>query len=161
MLVNLEELWPTWLSVPSLTSSVDRVRAIFRIDGASGTGKSHRSLFRCGDGSPLQISWAFYCLLARFLKVGPVLNPAKKPVGGMIIRNLDLEVQTTNIPADPSPLEQGYRLKPYVDAEYLANFLETFTRILLDMSYHTASYGLVFQLSLIAYVSLVIFQFQY
>lgn len=140
MLVNLEELWPTWLSIPSLTSSVDRVHAIFRIDGTSGTG-SRRSRFRCGDGSPPQISWAFYGLLGRFLKVGPVSNPAKKPTGGMIIKNLDLEVQTTDIPADPAPSQQGYWLNPYVDADYLAGFLQNYIRILLEMSYHTASFG--------------------
>jgi hypothetical protein len=68
MLVDERELWPTWLSVPALTTRVDKVYAAFRI---IGTSKGQRSGFTGGDGGLPMITWCFYSILERFFRAGP------------------------------------------------------------------------------------------
>lgn len=134
MLVELEYLWPTWLSIPDLASTVDRVHTTFRID-PTGTKKEG---FRGGDGGPPPITWAFYSLLAGFLKFGPGLNPDQGPKGSACIRNLDIEVEKT----DDLDRDVDWGMKHLlVDSEYLTNFIISDLGALLGMGYHTAACG--------------------
>ncbi|KAF8453433.1 hypothetical protein BGX38DRAFT_1051185, partial [Terfezia claveryi] len=68
---NERALCPTWLCIPRLTTRVDTVRSNFRIIGGwefeDGGGAS-----AVQTGGPPNILWAFYALLERFLRCGPV-----------------------------------------------------------------------------------------
>ncbi|KAF4636657.1 hypothetical protein G7Y89_g1422 [Cudoniella acicularis] len=95
LLVGGSSLWPTWISVPALTNLVDTVSAAVRIDH---TGKITYRTFEAGDGSPPSITWTFYRILDRFLRVGPVVNPSAKPEGGIAVKTLELDIRTPDVP---------------------------------------------------------------
>ena len=158
MFVNEQELWPTWLRVPALWTRLDEVVATFRICGNKGKGSG----FRGGDGGPQQIVWCFYSLMVRFLTFGPV---GERKLGSqdrnITIRTLTLDVVT---PSDGGLMmvdsiencnnwfdsRKGYHGRGYIGLssfsmrpEWLADFLGNNIYILLRMSYHTASYGMI------------------
>ena len=92
---KISRLWPTWLCVPELTTGVENVHATFRI---IGTSKDHGSGFTGGCGGPPLITWSFYNLLERFLKVGP-LGLQKKDIDKRIsIKTLEIDIQTPDVP---------------------------------------------------------------
>ena len=160
MFVNEQELWPTWLSVPALSTRVDNLAATVRIFGSpKSLGQSG---FRGGDGGPPQIVWCFYSLMERFLIHGPV----GKRISGSQDKNITIKVLTLNIvtPLDsnmwPTDIEQchhGYfrnrrnsvhraasdQSSFLIRPEWLANFLVGFISSLLRMGYHTAPYGMI------------------
>lgn len=68
ILLNEEHVCPTWLSVPEVTTKVDKLYAAVR----TMTTGENRDGFEQGCGGPQQIVWCFYGILERFLRVGPV-----------------------------------------------------------------------------------------
>ena len=170
MLVDEKELWPTWVSVPALSTQVDSVVATFRIFGT--WGGEGRFAFGIGCGPP-EIVWCFYSLMERFLTCGPVgerklPSPDRKITVKFLILNiltpLGLEPVATD---DLQTYGQWYRSRidryrvsddveddaagaaraagtniPMQPA-WLANFLHGYICDLLDMGYHTASAGAI------------------
>lgn len=70
MVVNEVCVWPTWLYALEDTDRVDTLHATFRIQGPAGAGYRRRSGFRGGCGGPPLITWCFYSLIERFLRLG-------------------------------------------------------------------------------------------
>ncbi|PVH69447.1 hypothetical protein DL98DRAFT_598658 [Cadophora sp. DSE1049] len=95
MLIDGEELWPTWLYVPCLTTRVEELVATLRDFGPS----SHRygRGFRNGDGGPPWMIWCFQSLLIRFLEAGPS-GPQEKSIDrGVSVRSIVLDIRTPDV----------------------------------------------------------------
>jgi hypothetical protein len=72
--VNGDQLWPTWLSIPALTTQIDHVYATIRtcelINHLRDADDFFVGGFLSGYERP-KAAWAFYDLLEQFLTVGP------------------------------------------------------------------------------------------
>jgi hypothetical protein len=146
MIVNEDELWPTWLSVPSLTTRVDKVYVAFR---TFGIGKGLCGFTR-GDGGPELIVWHFYDLLERFLRVGPLPTHGGDPDRRVSIGTLELDIRTPDVPKTqlpPNPYLDSWRLAQLrrmdgidyiMHPEHILNFLKQHIDTLLSMQYAPA-----------------------
>lgn len=144
-------IYPTWLSVPALSSSVASVEVDFRLFGDCN-GK--RSGWAGGDGAPSVIIWSLFALLKRFLLRGPDFLSPPKPGRKIKIGVLVLNVIT------PSPLSaKGFiprevpshqrlhrgRRKGMIDPEVVPGEMESHMGYLLDGSKDMAPYaGIVY-----------------
>lgn len=151
MLDNEQKLLPTWTFVPKFSRHVNTVTATMRIFGSSDKRKS---MFRGGCGGPPLISWSFYNVLERFLRVGPVgkLGVASSKVDrGVTIESLEIDVLTPPNQSTDSPLcvedsindsQDGTIGKSTVKRpEHLLQFLSFMIGVLCHMDYYTAEYG--------------------
>jgi hypothetical protein len=150
MIVNEEELWPTWLSVPSVTNEVEKVRATFRYFGTANQGVAS---FKEGCGGPPMITWAFYDLLTRFILgiPGDWYTPSADKIlkHDVSIKLLELDVRSPDMPANMIAPHVNYgslqRLRKDNGVEYLMNpaFLATYieTHLWSLLECHTAEYG--------------------
>jgi hypothetical protein len=91
------ELLPTWLYVPELTMRVDRVYTQIRSIGFPT--QTCRQLFEGGDGGPpaIFLSWAFYNIIDRFLKVGPVGRQPGKINKMISVKELIIDVRIPDV----------------------------------------------------------------
>jgi len=92
-------LLPTWLRVPMLTTSVDKINVTFRIAGSSPAHERYRTYgsysgFNIGNGAGPAMSWLIYSLLERFFKVGPTGERKSDEHKHVTIKTLDINVQT-------------------------------------------------------------------
>jgi len=162
MIVEEDYLWPTWLYVPTLTRRVDEVVATIRICGVAADASW--SGFSEGCGGPPLITWAFWNLLQCFLKGGPLARDTENDIG-VSVKSLFIDVRTPDVPVEMiAPMRtvvegeeyheclhgryrglMDFRQKsgiPYLmNPKKLVAFLVQQMDRLLDMSYHTASYG--------------------
>lgn len=86
---------PTWIYVPALTTRVDRVYTQIRSIGFPS--QDRWTLFRGGCGGPPALTWAFYNLIERFVKVGPVGRRANKEDKRISIKDLIIDVRTPDV----------------------------------------------------------------
>ena len=98
MLINGEDLWPTWLYVPCLTTRVESLVATLRDVGPTG-GRYGRG-FRGGDGGPPWIVWGFHNLLIRFLETGPMGPQGKSIDRGVSVQTVVLDIMTPDVRPD-------------------------------------------------------------
>ena len=147
MLVDEDELYPTWLSVPQFATRVEKVYAEFRIIGAA---KKNRTGFSGGDGGPPLIVWAFYSLLERFLKLGPVPPQQIEEIKGTEetrkTRDRDITIQVLELdfrmPDNPRLAEDDKRRtssrldnadRKVMNARYLAEYIRREIRGMSDV----------------------------
>ncbi|KAH7419690.1 hypothetical protein BKA64DRAFT_651414 [Cadophora sp. MPI-SDFR-AT-0126] len=92
MLIDGEELMPTWLYVPCLTTRVEELVANLRDLGPF----SHRygRGFRGGDGGPPWMVWCFHSLLIRFLEAGPLGRQENRIDRGVSVQSVVLDIKT-------------------------------------------------------------------
>jgi len=147
MLVDGLILYPTWLSIPTLTSVVDKVHTSIRIDLTAA--RAYHG-FRLGCGGPPTLVWSYLAILNRYLSFGPIGHPTN--TSGFAIKVLEIDIVTPDVPESAfiSPsrwgnVRRGYRRKRDTQAqessqenpEYvvppsiLANFLTDHMSILL------------------------------
>ena len=69
-LLNECDLFPTWISVPCLTTRVHALQVDIRLFGSIIPSAKANSLLGCGGRRGFH--WSFYDLLIRFLRYGPV-----------------------------------------------------------------------------------------
>jgi hypothetical protein len=93
LLVNGIMLYPTWLSIPTLTNVVDKIHTSIRID-LTAARQYHG--FRLGCGGPPTLVWSFLAILNRFLSVGPVGHPENPD--GFAIKVLEIDIVTPDVP---------------------------------------------------------------
>ena len=144
-IVNEEGLWPTWISVPALSTRVDKLHASFRVVGF--LYQKGMRLFQGHQGSPPDIVWAFYSLLERFLKCGPV-GHRKSPTDRRIsIRLLEIDILSReDVPTSEEARKSIMVMvgdQRVLGSEFLLTWLSTFIVKLLSMSAHTALYGAI------------------
>ncbi|KAF2801804.1 uncharacterized protein BDZ99DRAFT_469329 [Mytilinidion resinicola] len=149
MQVDEAELWPTWLSVPVLTSKLDVVNVTFR---ATGFAKK-RSMWKRGCGAPPYMLWCFYYLLEHVLKRGPVGKTSASWDREVSIKTLNLNFVGNNhvSPGDPSDsrdIKYTYSADPDENTnnmdlrpEWVADFLDSELWGLLGMGNSGAAYG--------------------
>ncbi|MCJ1431505.1 hypothetical protein MMC27_000858 [Xylographa pallens] len=159
MLVNEQELWPTWVSVPALWTRLDSVIASFRICNTKDS--QGRSQVVLGNGGPSPIVWCFYSLMERFLTYGPV---GQRRLGCQD-RNITVKSITLDIVSSPDvkaamtewgPNYSDWYLNPITNVEgadwalsiimqteWFVEYLHEFITPLLRMSYHTARYAMI------------------
>lgn len=150
MIVDECELWPTWLLVPALTTRVDKVYAAFR---SSGISKGHHIGFSGGCGGPPMITWCFYSILERFLRVGAKGLQEKEHDELVSIKLLEVDVRTPDVapdmlaPKDIYRVDKLHRLRKesgidyLMHPEFIVNFIASEIKTLLVMGYHTAAFG--------------------
>lgn len=105
LIVEEKEIWPTWLYVPVLTTRVDRVYCQIRNIGFPTQDRQVQSLYQRGDGGPAAIAWAYYNLVERFLKVGPIGRQPGKEDKRISIKELVIDILTPDGLPDPKNLE--------------------------------------------------------
>lgn len=142
------KLWPTWLYAPVLTTRVDQVYAAIRTIGCHKKGFG---LFE--GGGPYVITYAFWNLVNRFLKVGPVGRRTKKDDKRISLKELIVDIHTPDVPANKilprmhsdSFAAQIYRKENGPDflrhPEYILNYVISDFGSILAMSSHSAPYG--------------------
>ncbi|KAF2493043.1 hypothetical protein BU16DRAFT_529270 [Lophium mytilinum] len=159
--IFLEEskLWPTWLSVPALSSQLDQVNATIRISG------HHDIPWPLGNGGPPWQVWPFFYLLEYVLRRGPVPHTDSSLDREVTIKNLDLNFigkdDKEEIPGEtPPPASENWKYTRYhaqsaslqddetvqkkvLRPTWLAWFLMRHCLELLGMTYHTAQYGAI------------------
>jgi hypothetical protein len=153
MIVNDEELWPTWLSVPAITNNVEKVRVTFRSFGTAKAIKGGARGFIQGCGGPPVITWAFYDLLTRFILGIPggwkTYRADKFLKHDVSIKLLELDVHSPDVPAnliappvrydELQCLRSGDGVEYLMNPSFLATYLEIHLRALLKS--FTAEYG--------------------
>ena len=156
MMVDDKQLWPTWLSVPRLATTVDKVSAFFRIFGAAES--YNVSAFRGGCCGPSAMAWTLFIFLDRFLNYGPAgLWQRKTETSIVTLKELDMNFDFS----DPPPcgdLESSQdsvsafrhierRTKDGEDCtmhpEALLRFVSSSIGSLLSMTSSTASFGTI------------------
>ena len=149
MLVDERGLWPTWLSVPALTTRVDKVYAAFRI---IGTGKGQRSGFADGCGGPPMITWCFYSILERFFRVGAKGLHMEEHDELVSFKSLKMDVRTPDVAPDMLASKDIYcihmlntpRRESGIDylmyPEGILDFIRSDIDMLLRTGYHTAAF---------------------
>jgi hypothetical protein len=152
MVFNEDKLWPTWLSVPTVTNEVEKVRVTLRSVGTANAVEGAKG-FSGGDGGPPLIVWAFYDLLIRFILGIPYdrRTPRKDKFlkHDVSIKLLELDIRSPNVPANMIARDIAYnrlherRRRDGIDylmnPAFLAKFLERHLRSLLQG--HIAEYG--------------------
>ena len=150
IIAHERKLWATWLYAPVLTTRVDRVYTTIRTIGRYKKGSS---LFAGGDGGPPQITMSFYNLIERGLRVGPVGRRTKKDDKKISIKELVIDVRTPDVPSSKIlPMQhceqrrkEQYRKENGPDyllhPAYILGYVRSEIGMLLNMSYHSASYG--------------------
>ncbi|KAL4949062.1 hypothetical protein BDW69DRAFT_203099 [Aspergillus filifer] len=118
------EVFPTWLSVPFLTTRINKLFVDVRLFG--NIISPHVSWRLRGDGGHAQYEWDFLALLERFLRYGPV-GEKKRPDGirwSPSVRDeerfiSDRGIKVDTVILDFSSAEEGGKLAPrevtYVD----------------------------------------------
>lgn len=160
MYVKDSGLWPTWLSVPTLTTDIDTIHATFRLFNLPDNipkEMKYRNMWLGGDGGPPSGVWVFYKMFTRFLEqnIGPWPCRIEEEAQSITVQRLVLDVVT---PAEPDilPLASTSR-RPTVDymgrfflkaenestpaVRIFANFIRREIGALLCMGYHTTGYG--------------------
>lgn len=171
VIVDEEALYPTWISVPALSTRVDRVYTTIRMLGTSKTSID-RNAFCIGDNArlPPPMAGYFYSLLERFLACGPVGPRKDVPLLGLhrldqdvfdadadiSIKALDLDVLTPthvsrHLLAPPQTqiwelirLRRDTGVEFMLHPEYLVAFLWSLIEALLNMDLDMAPYGRLF-----------------
>lgn len=151
MIDNEQRLLPMWTFLPNFSRHVDTVTATMRIFGSA---EKRMSMFRGGCGGPPLISWSFYNLLERLLKVGPVgkLPAAFSKLDRVItIRTLEIDALTPrglskDVPllgddSDLSEEDDPPRRRPVKRPEHLIDFLSYMIGTLCSMESDAAEYG--------------------
>lgn len=154
-------LLPTWLRVPVLTTSVDKVNVTFRIAGSYVKDEIHKSFgfyvgFQGGDGAGPAMSWNIYSILERFFKVGPTGKRHDADEHKHVtIKTLDINIETPEN-VDPSRFkapQSGNHLRrqnnedvqdPVLDPTYLANFIGGNIQWMIYMGESAEGYGKIF-----------------
>lgn len=118
MVVNGICLYPTWMSVPTLTNIVDKVHTSIRIDPTAA--KEYHG-FTLGCGGPPTLTWSFHNILERFVNVGPVVNPEKSS-GAFAIKVLDIDIITPDVPESAFISAEKWKdvIRPRSRKEHLA-----------------------------------------
>ncbi|KAK7679628.1 hypothetical protein QCA50_017340 [Cerrena zonata] len=174
LVVHEQQFWPTWSFVPVWTQEIDQVDVTFRIFGnLAQIIKENRRLwsaFRIGNGSPPSLTWCFYYLLERFLRLGPdvtrsVLDPTS-PDRKFSVKTLNVNITVGEGEVMLGEEEQGswrelqdihhygyadddgetppdFQGSRVMRPEWLANFVIEYLHILTSMGYHTAKYGAI------------------
>jgi len=162
-IILLDEVFllPTWLRVPVLTTSVDKVNVTFRIAGSYGgrgkyKGYSFYVGFQGADGAGPAISWHIYSIIERFFKVGPAgKRQDAEEHKHVTIKTLDINVEIPDN-VDPSrfnaPQTGHYGRRrdnesagePVLDPTYLAQFVITNIRWMIHMGDSAEGYGKIF-----------------
>ena len=147
MIINDNELWPTYLSGPSLTNRFGTVHATFRIITSS---RIPQKGFYGGRGGPCSKKWPMYSILERFLRVGP-RGPQKHEHDHYIsIKTLEIDVRTPNVPLEllaPKDMPFLTRLRSESGIDYVLHPECVFDLIasgidfLLSMRYHHTIFG--------------------
>jgi hypothetical protein len=144
------KLWATWLYAPVLSTRVDRVYAAIR---TIGYYKNGHSLFRGGDGGPPQLTMSLYALIERGVSVGPVGRRTMQDDKKIGIKELVIDIRSPDVPASKIlPREHcAHRRKTQYRKEhgpefllhpdYIVDYVARDIRMLIGMSYYTASYG--------------------
>ena len=158
MMVNDKQLWPTWLSVPRISTTVDKVSAAFRIFGAA---KSYReSGFQGGCGSPPGMAWTLFIFLDRFLHYGPAgLWQRRTETNVVALKELDMNFDLPDSPgglvSSKDDCVSGFRYRSLfvrrsqdgknytMHPEILLEFVSSSISSLLNMSYSAASFGAI------------------
>jgi hypothetical protein len=130
------------------------VYAAIRTIGFHNNGRF--SLFNGSEACA--ITYAFYNLIERFLKIGPVGRRTRTDDKRISVKELIIDVRTPDVPAKKilpmyhSSLGRAeiYRREngPHYlrNPEYILDYVVSDIQMILDMSYHSASYGaLVFE----------------
>ncbi|KAK0120703.1 hypothetical protein ONS96_010906 [Cadophora gregata f. sp. sojae] len=112
MVVEEDELWPTWLYIPAVTTRVNELVATIRICGLPG--ENYRYGFCQADGGPPRIIWAFWNLLTCFLNGGPRAREIKHDVEASI-KSLVIDIRTPDVPIEMiAPIEVKIEGEPYL-----------------------------------------------
>jgi hypothetical protein len=153
LLVNEVELWPTWLSVPALTSQIEKVRATIRyIDIINRSDHGWRG-FRRRYGATPMITWSSHDLLTRSIlcihRDWQTQLADKSLKDNVSIKLLELDVRSPDVPPGLIGRDVHYmtleflREKNGVDyvlnPEFLVDFIEFHLWKLLE--YHMACHG--------------------
>jgi len=93
LLVRERQIWPLWLKVPTLSTSIHTVDVTFRVFEANNSKSS--SMWRRGCGGPPQWVWIFYNFLRHFANFGPCSFIATKEAPDSQRRHVT--VQTLNL----------------------------------------------------------------
>ena len=107
MLVEEKALWPTWVCIPPKIVHADTMEVTFRIMGCDETAKRPEFQFSRGGG-PSPITWGFYCILDRFLRLGPA-----KPITGeyvekaIKVKNIKMNFITPECPVGFNIIPDG------------------------------------------------------
>jgi hypothetical protein len=155
MVFNEDKLWPTWLSVPTVTNEVEKVRVTFRSVGTVNAieGGAVGAGFSGGDGGPPRIIWAFYDLLTRFILGTPydwkMHREDKFLKHDVSIKLLELDIRSPDVPANMIAPDIRYNrlqnmrrhdgIDYLMNPAFLATFLENHLHSLLQG--HIAEYG--------------------
>jgi hypothetical protein len=158
MLVNEDELYPTWIYVPPLQQDVDTLHVTIRSFGISLFPSNGFADTEQGAGATV---WRFYSLLERFVNYGAGDRPSSSPSRNINISILELNVlSSTEIPADGlAPKELNLDELPLYRSEHdtnavmhpeaLLNFLQLWIGAIVRMSVaniflDVARYGMLF-----------------
>ncbi|KAG4442351.1 hypothetical protein IFR05_002129, partial [Cadophora sp. M221] len=105
MVVEENELWPTWLYIPTLTPRIASLQVNIRTCGTAQPGSNPSNGFSEGCGGPPFIVHAFWNLLHSFLVGGPLARDANKVggvgVGGEVsVESLVIDIKTPDVPVE-------------------------------------------------------------
>ncbi|KAF2686409.1 hypothetical protein K458DRAFT_486370 [Lentithecium fluviatile CBS 122367] len=159
---------PTWVLIPIISKNIPHLRAVFQSMGTYerqpeefpiGNEYGQMDIWRQGCGGPPLYVWMFYDLLERFLNFGPVgpVDPDKSEVVTINCLELDfVDPEDTSL-LPPEPLTEHERSRSLhlhvygswsrdepmkmLRPESLARNLAGQINGLLNMGYHSASYG--------------------
>ncbi|KAJ5900073.1 hypothetical protein N7495_004817 [Penicillium taxi] len=166
--LNETSLYPTWLSVPWLTNSIDTLHVDVRLFGSILNRRDRRGL--AGDGGRYGFHWSFLAVLERFLRYGPVGlkkredNSEESEDRGIFVRNLVLDFQSveTELTFPPDTIdyrqwkdvrinlsrsyERRYGTNPDISdfktkPEWLCAYLTSEIYGLLSLGFHHRPYG--------------------
>lgn len=153
-------LWPTWLSVPILTTNIDTLHATFRLFKQPDNvpkGMLYPNMWRGGDGGPPSGVWIFYRMFTGFLEqqIGPwpcrIEGDAEKITVQRLIIDVLTPVEPNILPLAPTTRRPGLDYMgrfsqraentPPSAAHIFANFIQREIGGLLCMGYYTTGYG--------------------
>ncbi|KAF8848246.1 hypothetical protein BDZ45DRAFT_733054 [Acephala macrosclerotiorum] len=159
LLVNEQELWPTWTYMPKWLRRVEQVYARFRICGVFRKGRYGNCLQRYENAfegpESHSIRWGLWNLLERFLRLGAVGQRARRnrTDKNIVLENLVIDVWSPQISKEEKKATRGrthheiVQLRNSTRNEYLTTARNVAVEIgselyhLLRMCYHSASYG--------------------
>jgi hypothetical protein len=160
ILLNEIFLLLTWLRVPVLTTSIDKVNVAFRIARSYEGRKKYKDSSFCNgfraDGAGPAMSWNIYSILERFFKVGPTGNrqdaEGNKNVTIKTL-NINVEIPDNVDPScfgEPQSKNNGRRRDNegagniVLDPSYLAKFIIIHIRWMVHMGDSAEGYGKMF-----------------
>jgi len=138
LMVSERHIYPTWFSVPFLSSSTPHIHVDFRLFGEL---KGYLSGWCGGVGGPGSMIWSLFALLRRFLLRGPdflaPLQQTRKVKIGVLVLNV---VTPSEVPAEGFVrLRNRNDTTGMIHPETVVDHIETNTGYLLARSRVTAS----------------------